>query len=80
MLFEGRFYSRRNGWEGGLPAKCFHSSPFHTSFVNILEDKSGKDIYKLAYIEPDIAEYARVHSDWYFYYGPVKMITLNSLD
>ena len=81
-MFVGRFYSRRMGWDGGIEAKCFHSPLFKTSIENILEDKSGREISRLSglNIEEDLADFAKIHPDWYFYYGEEKIITFSSLD
>ena len=78
-MFQGRFYSRIMGWEGGILIKCFHSQLFETSHAD-LEGKSGKEIQKIPNIEKGLFEYAKIHNDWYFYYGEMKMITHGSLD
>lgn len=79
MELIGRFYSRRCGWEGGLPIKTFHSCHFFTKNEN-LEEKSGSEIYLMNDVEDDIKKFAKTFKDWYFYYGTERLITMSSCD
>ena len=78
-MLVGRFYSRRCGWNDAEPIKCFHSRLFFTENNN-LDDLSGGNILAMENIEEEIRDFAKIHKDWYFYYGDTKIITQGSLD
>ena len=78
-MLKGRFYSRRTGWEGGYPVKCYYSPILETS-NNELENKSGKEIMNIKNIENSIKHFACIYQDWYFYYGEDKIIYQSSSD
>jgi hypothetical protein len=70
-----RFYSRRNGYEGGIPLKYFHSGLIEDTCNESRKfvDKSGKEILKNACLvrneslRDEILEIAKKHPTWYYY-------------
>ena len=71
----GKFYSRRQGWNGGNSVKYFNSSIINKLPEINLNDKDGKFILnylKKNNIENDynnLYNDSKIYSNWYFYYG-----------
>lgn len=71
----GRFYSRKQGWNGGNSVKYFNSSIIN-KLPNIdLNDKDGKFIsnyLKKNNLENEFSELyieSKIYLNWYFYYN-----------
>jgi hypothetical protein len=71
----GRFYSRKQGWNGGNSVKYFNSSIIN-KLPNIdLNDKDGKFIsnyLKKNNLENEFNELyieSKIYFNWYFYYN-----------
>lgn len=71
----GRFYSRKQGWNGGNSVKYFNSSIIN-KLPNIdLNDKDGKFIsnyLKKNNLENEFSELyieSKIYFNWYFYYN-----------
>lgn len=77
----GRLYSRKNGWENGLPIKVFHSEII-SKLPNIdFEGKNSISIINYLIKNNLVEEYndlynnCKKYSSWYFYYGEMKELT-----
>ena len=77
----GRLYSRKNGWENGIPVKSFNSSLLDNLPSIDLQDKTGNYIYnylKKNNLENDYEKLfieSNIYNNWYFYYGELISIT-----
>lgn len=77
----GRLYSRKNGWENGIPVKSFNSSLLDNLPPIDLQDKTGNYIYnylKKNNLENDYKKLfieSKIYNNWYFYYGELISIT-----
>jgi hypothetical protein len=80
----GRLYSRKNGWENGLPIKVFHSDiikklPNLETFN--LDGKNSITLINFLIKNNLIEEYSDLYNNckkyscWYFYYGEMKELT-----
>lgn len=71
----GRFYSRKNGWDNGVPIKCFHSQIINKLPNVDIQGKNGLSI--LNYLTKtsltndylDLVNLCKTYNNWYFYYG-----------
>lgn len=76
-----RFYSRRNGYEGGTPLKYFYSTLIKDTCNESkkLVDKSGKEILKIGYLIRNeslrdvILEIAKKYPTWFYYPDGIKI-------
>jgi hypothetical protein len=86
MEIFGKFYSRRQGWNGGNKVKYFNSSIINKLPEINLDDKDGKYIsnyLKKNNLENEYKELysdSKIYSNWYFYYSDdIKIFSSESL-